>query len=177
MWQAIVAAAIVAGACTSPISSPSPTATASQARTVEPARQPSRDPADLAVYPEEAAVIEAIASVGFRVDRIGPSKFEEYVFGERKRARVFGAPIESTRRDRIRVEILFPDAPIGDVRVCPSSSAGPTDYSISIAGRGISVGSTQPLFFAISDRFFVMASNEPVRDALRARLGLSIPPC
>jgi hypothetical protein len=177
MWLALVAAAIVAGACTSPVSSPPSTASANQAGSVGLGRQPSRDPADLPVYSEEAAVIEAIASAGFHVDRIGPSKFEEYIFGERKRARVFGAPVESTRRDRIRVEILFPDAPVGEVRVCPSSSAGPNEYSISIAGREISVGSTQPLFFAISDRFFVMASNEPVRDALRARLGLSIPPC
>jgi hypothetical protein len=58
-----------------------------------------------------------------------------------------------------------------------SPGAGPYTYSISIDGRNVSVGGAQQIFFGIGDRFFVMTSDERVRDALLRALGLSDPIC
>src|SRR2546422_9094625 len=151
---------------------PTPTVIRTTFATASP---PSRSPADLPVYPEEAAVIRAVAEAGFRVDRVGVSKFEDYIFGERKRARLFGAPIEGTR-DRIRVDVLFLDAPAGSVSICPDAGTY-YEYSITIDGRRTTIGAIQPVFFAVGDHFFVMATDGRVREALFKGLGLATPLC
>jgi hypothetical protein len=166
----------VTGACVLPASSPTPAPTRTEPRTVEVGTPlPIREPGDLPRLPEERAVIEAIAAAGLRVDRVAVSKFEDHIFGERKRARVFGAPIEGTR-DRVRVDVLFLDSPVGEVRICPVD-AGSNEYSIVTDGRRVSVGSAQEIFFAVSDRLFVLASDLRVREALRSALDLTVPIC
>jgi hypothetical protein len=120
-----------------------------------------------------AGVVDAIATAGFRVDYIGVSKFEDYIFGERKRARVFGAPTGAG--ERVRVDVLFLDAPVGDVRVCPAPD--PHNYWIVTDGRRATVGGSGEIFFAISERYFVLSSDVRVREAMRVAFGLRVPTC
>lgn len=120
-------------------------------------------------------MVDAMATAGFRVDSIGESKFEDYIFGERKRARYFGAPVGGTG-ERVRVDVLFLDAPVGDVRVCPAPDSGPYYYSILTDGRRATIGGSET-FFAVSDRFFVLSTDLRVREAMRVAFGLKVPTC
>lgn len=154
-----------------PVTQPTPSQSGADATTVP---QPSDQRSPLPRYPEEAAVVDAIATAGFRVDSIGLSKFEDYIFGERKRARYFGAPVEGTR-ERVRVDVLFLDAPVGDVRVCPAPD--PHNYWIVTDGRRATVGGSGEIFFAVSERYFVLSSDVRVREAMRVAFGLKVPTC
>ena len=77
-------------------------------------------------------------------------------------------------------DVLFLDAPPGDVRVCKSAGPAPgfTQVVITVDGRPGSTGDgSQSMNFAVSDRYFVMTSDVRVRDALRDALALSEPRC
>jgi len=110
------------------------------------------------------------------VELIGASKFET-LLGAPRRTRVF---IGTMQGSRVGVEVLFLDAPPGDVRVCKSagSASGFTKVVITVDGRpGSSGEGSRSMNFAVSDRYFVMSSDARVRDALRDGLGLSEPRC
>jgi hypothetical protein len=136
----------------------------------------TRVPQDLPRLSEEGPVIATLGSVGFRVDRIAASKFEGYLLGDRApHGRVF---VTSNFRTPGRVDVLFPEEPVSDVRVCPGSGGDPYSYAVYIDDQPISsAGSTAEVFFASGPHFFVLASDRQARDALRDALGLAIPGC
>jgi hypothetical protein len=140
------------------------------------AASPSREPTALPRYPEEQAVLNVLTASGMRVELVGGSKFET-LLGAARRARVFIGTMEGSR---VGADVLFLDAPPGDVRVCKTagSSSGFTHVAITVDGRPGSTGDgSQSMNFAISDRYFVMSSDVRVRDALRDGLALSEPRC
>jgi hypothetical protein len=137
---------------------------------------PSREPADLPRFAEEQAVVQVLTAGGMRVELIGASKFET-LLGAPRRTRVF---IGTLQGSRVGAEVLFLDAPPGDVRVCKTagSAYGFTKVVITVDGAPGSTGEgSQSMNFAVSDRYFVMSSDVRVRDALRDGLGLSEPRC
>ena len=137
---------------------------------------PSREPAALPRYPEEQAVLDVLTASGMRVELVGGSK-AEMLLGTPRRARVF---IGTLAGSRVGADVLFLDAPPGDVRVCTStgSASGFTKFAITVDGRAASNGEgSQSMNFALSDRYFVMTSDVRLRDALRVGLGLSEPRC
>ena len=140
------------------------------------AASPSREPAALQSYPEEQAVLDVLTASGMRVELVGGSKFETFL-GAARRTRVFIGTLQGTR---VGADVLFLDAPPGDVRVCKTagSTSGFTKVVITVDGRpGSSGEGSQSMSFAVSDRYFVMSSDVRVRDALRDGLGLSEPRC
>jgi hypothetical protein len=140
------------------------------------AASPSREPAALQSYPEEQAVLDVLTARGMRVELVGGSKFET-LLGAARRTRVFIGTLQGTR---VGADVLFLDAPPGDVRVCKTagSASGFTKVVITVDGRpGSSGEGSQSMSFAVSDRYFVMSSDVRVRDALRDGLGLSEPRC
>jgi hypothetical protein len=168
MTRRIAAAALLlllAGACATGTSvdraAPSPTGIAA----------PSREPTNLPRFAEEQAVVDALTAGGMRVELVGGSKFDT-LLGVARRARVF---IGTMAGARVGADVLFLDAPAGDVRVCTSagSASGFTKFSITVdAGPGSTGEGTQSMNFAVSDRYFVMASDARIRDALQSGLGL-----
>lgn len=121
-------------------------------------------------------MLDALTASGMRVELVGGSKFET-LLGAPRRTRVF---IGTMQGSRVGADVLFLDAPPGDVRVCKSAGAasGFTKVVITVDGRPGSTGDgSQSMNFAVSDRYFVMSSDVRVRDALRDGLGLSEPRC
>jgi hypothetical protein len=161
---------VLAGACTG---ASQPVGNAAS-RTSTPA--PSREPSDLARFADEQPVVDALTAGGMRVELVGGSKADT-LLGAARRARVF---IGTLAGSRVGADVLFLDAPTGDVRVCtsPSAASGFTKFTITVDGRpGSSGEGSQSMNFAVSDRYFVMSSDARVRDALRDGLGLSLPRC
>src|SRR5687768_12497493 len=135
----VLAACLVGAACT-PMTetpgqqSPTPSLVGASPATSTPSGAatagPSREPATLPVFPEEAAVVAALDAAGIRLTLIGASKFET-LLGERQRARVF---IERAGAGGAGADVLFLDRPVSDVRVCVSKAAsGLNRYEIFLA--------------------------------------------
>lgn len=166
----------VTAACSGTAPSVARAASASPTATPAALAAPSREPADLVRFAEEQSVVDALTAAGVRVELIGGSKFED-LLGAPRRARVFIGTIAGSR---VGADVLFLDAPAGDVRVCTSagSASGFTKVAITVDGRpGPSGEGSQSMTFAVSDRYFVMSSDARVRDALQRGLGLSLPRC
>lgn len=178
MFRALAIAAVIGIACSSPESGSSPQGSgpsAPPAVTRAPSSGgPDREPRDLVRYAEEAAVIDAIVAAGFEVDLIGASKFEEHLFAEWKRGRVFYN--NSMKPRPFRVDALFLDSAPGAVRVCPVPRSG-YDYTVVRDGRSTTMGASAEVLFAFGDRHFVMTSEPAIHASLIARLGLRVPAC
>jgi len=163
---------IVLFSCDAVVTRAAPSPTVSPSTAVS----PSREPAALPRYPEEQAVLDVLTASGMRVELVGASKFET-LLGRPRRARVFIGTIQGAR---VGADVLFLDAPPGDVRVCKTagSASGFTKVVITVDGQPGSTGEgSQSMNFAVSERYFVMTSDARVRDALRDALGLSEPRC
>src|SRR5207253_10991644 len=94
---------------------------------------PSREPAALPRYPEERAVLDVLTASGMRVELVGGSK-AEMLLGTPRRARVF---IGTLAGSRVGADVLFLDAPAGDVRAwtLAGSAAGFSKVGMTV-GRG-----------------------------------------
>ena len=134
---------------------------------------PSREPATLPVFSEEAAVVAALDAAGIRLRLIGASKFET-LLGGRERARVF---VETPGGDG--ADVLFLEGPVSNVRVCTSKAAsGLNHYDIFIGDHLIDSGEgTQTVFYSVSGRYFIQAFGKRFSDALMAGLDTVRPPC
>ena len=161
MFRLVLAACLVCAACTPTPAGAAPT--------------PSRNPATLPVFPEEAVVVAALGAAGIRVTRIGGSKFEA-MLGKRQRTRVFiEAPGAAGAGE---ADVLFLERPINNVRVCVSNAgSGPNRYDIFIGDRLLSWQQGSQLFYSMSDRYFIQAFGKRFSDALMAGLGTVTPPC
>lgn len=135
---------------------------------------PAREPADLLRFPEEQAVLGALAAAGVRVDSIGGSKFET-LLGARQRARVFIGTVDG---QRVGADVLFLDVAL-DVHVCAAPGApGRTLFSIIVTGQPVpGVDAGQDVFFSVGPQHFVQAYDARTSDALRRGLGLTSPVC
>ena len=128
---------------------------------------------------EEQTVVGALANAGLRLSFVGASKFDWILGDAARRSGIFTGTIDGVL---VRADVLFLDAPASDVTVCTDRRSGETEFTVRVAGRthsaspvtGAAMG---PLYFAMSDRFFVMSTDARVRDALRDALGLSEPRC
>jgi hypothetical protein len=149
---------------------------------VTPSPRPSASPSGSANVPrpaEEQAVVGALARAGLRLSFVGPSKFDWILGDAARRSGIFTGTIDGIQ---VRADVLFLDVPATDVTVCTEEGPGETTFTVRVAGRmhsaspvtGTAMGR---LYFAMSDRFFVMSTDVRVRDALRDALGLSEPRC
>lgn len=130
---------------------------------------------------EEQAVVTALANAGIRLSYLGVSKFD-WVLGDAvRRSGGYTGTVEGTQ---VRADVLYLDAPVNDVTVCTESESGQTKFTVRVRGRVLGTspftGSSAfgvALYFAMSDRLFVMTSDVRVRDALMRGLGLTEPRC
>ena len=136
---------------------------------------PSREPADLTRLPEEQPVIDALMSAGMRVDLIGGSKWESQL-GPKRPARVFIGDLDGRRTG---ADVIFLDAPIGDVRFCklPDPHPGFVAWSLTVDGRESRGEGSLPTTFLYGQRHFVITHDARIHDALRDALALSEPRC
>jgi hypothetical protein len=179
LWPGLAVAAVLAAAFVLVITLnaarqvPAPAVLATPALPTR-AASPSREPMDLAVLPQEQAVLEAFDKAGIAVDLIGASKFESDL-GVRLPARVFIVAAGSEGAD-----VLFvPPAGIGDIRVCSGPGAsGLTTSTVFVNGRRVSSGdSIRPVYYAMNSQYFVIAYDQRTREALIQGLGLTPARC
>lgn len=178
---ALCSAIVVFGACDEPSESARPTGSpsasvASTVATVDPSRLPTPD--------HQAMITRALASAGIRVELQGQSKFEWVLRTAAPRSGVFSGHVDGRPA---RAEVLFLDGPVDGLTACARPDAsGLMTFTVSLRGRPQVLGnnrvtgstsSTAPVYFAMSDRVFVIASDERLRDALRSALGLAVPEC
>jgi hypothetical protein len=124
-------------------------------------------------------VVTALSNAGIRLSFTSPSKFDWILGDAARRSGIFTGTIDGIQ---VRADVLFLDVPVDDVTVCTEELPGETKFVVRVRGN---VSGTSPvtgtsmsrLYFAMSDRYFVMSSDVRVRDALRDALGLSIPRC
>lgn len=121
-------------------------------------------------------MIDALRSTGMRVDLIGRSKWETYL-GTKRRARVFIGDLDGRRAG---ADVIFLDAPVGEVRFCklPDPHPGFTAWNLVVNGLESRGEGSRPTTILYGARHFIIAYDDPrIRDALRDALGLSVPPC
>jgi hypothetical protein len=138
------------------------------------AATPSREPVDLAVLPQEQAVLDAFDKAGIALNLIGASKFESDL-GVRLPARVFIVAAGSEGAD-----VLFvPPAGICDIRVCTGPGAsGFTTSTVFVNGQRVSSGdSIRPVYYAMNSHYFVIAYDQRTSEALIQGLGLTPAHC
>jgi hypothetical protein len=150
--------------------------TSSAAATPNPSTLPTPD--------QETTITRALANAGIRVELMGQSKFEWVLRSAAPRSGVFSGHVDGRQA---RAEVLFLEGPVDGLRACSRPDVtGLMTFTVSLRGRpqvlanGTATGytsSTAPVYFAISDRLFVITSDERLRDALRSSLGLTVPDC
>jgi hypothetical protein len=128
---------------------------------------------------EERAVVDSLANAGVGLSLVGVSKFDWILGDAARRSGIFTGTIDGTQ---VRTDVLFLDLPANNVTVCTEERPGETEFTVRVDGRvhsasPVTGSATGPLYFAMSERFFVMSTNVRVRDALRDALGLSEPRC
>jgi hypothetical protein len=181
LGRVVLSAALVAA-----ISCDAPTNTASSAPVVAsstplgvaspaPTRTPKPD--------EDQLIVRALARAGIRLTSAFPSKFD-WLFGSAApRSGTFQGVIDGTQ---VWADVHFLETPVDGIRAC--SFVDPTRetaFVVSVMGYPQALGGTVtgylgsagPMYFAASDRFFVMTPDARVREALRSSLSLSVPSC
>jgi hypothetical protein len=128
--------------------------------------------------------MQALAMAGVVGASVMPSKFD-WLFGTAApRSGIFSGTLDGTQ---VWADVHFLEAPIEGITACASRSAsGESIFTISLKGRPQVLGSgaatgalsgAGPMYFASSDRLFVMTPHARLRDALLPALGLSVPSC
>jgi hypothetical protein len=130
---------------------------------------------------ESRTITDALSRAGVQVDRLTPSKFD-WLFGDAApRAGTYSGFADGRQ---VWVDVHFLQRPVADVAVCTDRQPGSEwTFTVSLKGQPQSVGGqvtgsvTSPVYFAMNDRYFVIASDLRVLGALRSSLALLEPPC
>ncbi len=166
----LLAASLVIAGCDVPVASTSPA--------------PPASPSNLPRPDETRIVTEALAKAGIRMDRVFASKFD-WLFGSAApRSGMFQGAIDGTQ---VWADVHFLDTAVDGITACVRlDPTRETAFTVSVQGRpqvlGTGnatgyIGSAGSMYFAVSDRVFVMTPDGRVRDALRSSLSLSLPSC
>lgn len=177
----VVALAIAGMACNSSVTA-MPSAAPAESRTPAPSIAGS---APRLPTPEQRQVIvQALASSGASVTRVTPSKFD-WLFGNiAPTAAVFQGALDGRE---FWVDVHFLAGPVENLTACSDhGSFGETEFTIRVNGQPQVLGdgrvtgylgSTGPMYFAASERHFVMTPHSHALDAVRRSLALSPPRC
>ena len=115
-------------------------------------------------------------------DQVFASKFD-WLFGDA--APRTGTFTGSLGGQQVWVDVHFLERPVRDVSVCTDQPPG-NEWTFTVAVKGqpqtlgnnrVTGAATAPLYFAMNDRYFVIASDVRLLSALRTSLALSEPPC
>ncbi len=182
LLRVVLSAAVIAAvSCDVPAyagASPTLVSAATPAGTAwpDPARQPKPDEAQL--------IVLALANHGVRGMIVFQSKFD-WLFGSvAPRSGTFQGAIDGTQ---VWADVHFLDTPVDGITACVRlDPARETAFTVSVKGTAQSlggsnvtgyIGSAGPMYFAVSQRVFVMTPDVRVRDALSSALALSVPGC
>jgi hypothetical protein len=145
---------------------------------------PSSSPSSLPRPDETRIVTEALASGGIRVSTVFASKFDWLFGSSAPRSGTFQGVVDG---NQVWADVHFLDRPIDGITACVQlDPTRETAFTVSVQGRPQTlgtgtttgyIGSAGPMYFAVSDRVFVMTPDARVRDALASSLKLSVPGC
>ena len=164
-----------------PIVAPGASASPSRAAV---ALSASPSPSTLPRADEARGIADALMSTGIRMERVVPSKFD-WLFGD-------AAPRTGTFEVRIDgqptwVDVHFLERGVGTIVACsgqPMTSEAGT-FTVAADGRPQTLSGSGPtgwfssgaMYFAVSDRIFVVTPDRQVRDRLLRALALRVPSC
>lgn len=130
--------------------------------------------------------MRALAQAGIRVTNAFPSKFDWLFGNDAPRSGTFQGAIDGTQ---VWADVHFLNGKLDGITTClEQDPTRETAFTVSVQGRPQAlgggatgyIGSAGPMYFAVSERFFVMTPDARVRDALASSLVLSVlsaPPC
>ena len=161
-----------------------PTSAGASASANASARVASADPSRLPTPDQERAVTAALATAGIQDTSVIPSKFD-WLFGTgAPRSGSFSGTLDGTQ---IWADVHFLEVTTKGITACAGRSAsGESVFTVSLKGRPEVLGGAGvtgalsgagPMYFASSDRLFVMTPDARLRDALMLTLVLSVPSC
>jgi hypothetical protein len=159
-----------------------PSSTPAEFRTVAPSGTGSTP--RLATADEQRTVVQALERSGARINSVIPSKFD-WLFGNTSST---SAVFQGTLAGQdFWVDVHFLATPVDNLTACSSrGSSGETEFTVSVngqpqvAGQGRITGSlagTGPMYFAGTERLFLMTPHAHALDALRRSLAVTPPRC
>ena len=162
-----------------------PSATPAGLRTVAPSAAGSTP--RLATADQQRSVVQALERSGARVTSVMPSKFD-WLFGNTSpTSAVFQGTLDG---QEFWVDVHFLAMPVGNLTACSNrGSSAETEFTVSVNGQpqvaGVSgqgrvtgsLGAAGPMYFAASERLFLMTPHAHALDALRGSLAVSPPLC
>lgn len=133
---------------------------------------------------QQRSTVQALETSGARVARVSLSKFD-WLFGNvSPAAAIFHGTLNG---QDFWVSVHFLAAPLENITACSDHGlSGETEFTVSVSGRPQVLGnakvtgslaSTGPMYFAASERHFVMTPHAHVLDAVRRSLAVSVLPC
>lgn len=165
------------------VSAPPPQSTTpAELRTVAPSGIGSAT--RLATADQQRTIVQALERSGARVASVIPSKFD-WLFGNTSpTSAIFQGTLGG---QEFWVDVHFLTAPVENLTACSKHGvSGQTEFTVSVNGQPQALGegrvtgylgSTGPMYFAQSDRVFVMTPHALALDALRGSLAVSAPAC
>jgi hypothetical protein len=158
-----------------------PSASPAELRTVAPSSAASTR---LATADQQRTVVQVLERSGARVTSVVPSKFD-WLFGDTApTSAIFQGTLDG---EGFWVDVHFLATPLESLTACSSRGAsGETEFTVSVNGRPQVLGdgrvtgylgAASPMYFARSERLFVMTHHAPALDALRRSLAVSPPSC
>lgn len=133
---------------------------------------PAREPKDLAVLPQEGAILRAFSTGGVAIRTVGGSVIDTHL-GPRMPARSF-----VVGPNRGADLIMLDEAPRNISACATSAGSGRTTIAITVNGQPTAtIDSSIDVWFLASARYFAEVYDQASYDALRVGLGLSAIRC
>jgi hypothetical protein len=181
LYRAAISALLTAVMACDVSTPPSPSATPAELHTLAPSG--TGNAPRLANADQQRTIVQALERSGARVTSVVTSKFD-WLFGN-------SAPTSAIFQGTLGgqefwVDVHFLATPVNNLTACSNRGSGETEFIVSVNGQPQALGggrvtgylgSTGPMYFAGSDRLFMMTPHAHALDALRGSLAVSPPPC
>jgi hypothetical protein len=159
-----------------------PSTAPAESRTIAPSAAGSTP--RLATADQQRTVLQALEGSGARITSVIPSKFD-WLFGNTSpTSAIFQGTLNG---QEFWVDVHFLAAPVDSLTACSSrGSSGETEFTVSVNGQPQALGEGRvtgylgapgPMYFARSERLFLMTPHAHALDALRTSLAVSAPLC
>jgi hypothetical protein len=181
-YRAMISALVAAVTACDVSNVATPSATPAELRTAAPSASASSP--RLATADQQRTVVQALERSGARVRNVVPSKFD-WLFGNTSpTSAVFQGTLDG---QDFWVDVHFLATPVNNLTACSKrGSSGETEFTVSLNGQPQvatggtvtgSLGAAGPMYFAASERLFMMTPHAHALDALRGALAVSPPLC
>lgn len=182
LYRAVISALVAAVTACEVSTVATPSATPAELRTAAPSGTGATP--RLATADQQRTVVQALERSGARISSVVPSKFD-WLFGNTSStSAIFQGTLNG---QEFWVDVHFLSTSVDNLTACSKPGvSGQTEFTVSVNGQpqvlaGGSVtgylGAAGPMYFAGSERLFMMTPHAHALDALRGALAVSPPLC